>query len=147
MTVALNAKEVATRLEQHFPRSIIEANGNSLLVKIESLYALADYLKKAPEFKFDYLDYIMSVDYYDYFELIYQFTSLEYNHRLILKTHCHGRENLTAPSLVGLYKTADFQEREINDLMGIKFEGHPNLKPIFLWEGFQSYPLRKDYLE
>jgi len=40
----------------------------------------------------------------------------------------------------------DFQEREIYDLMGIKFEGHPNMKRIFLWDGFQGHPLRKDYL-
>jgi NADH:ubiquinone oxidoreductase subunit C len=49
------------------------------------------------------------------------------------------------PSLVGLWLGADFQEREIFDLMGIRFDGHPNLKRIFLWEGFRGYPQRKDY--
>ena len=51
------------------------------------------------------------------------------------------------PSVIGLWQGADFQEREIYDLMGIKFEGHPNMKRIFLWEGFPGYPLRKDFLQ
>ncbi len=147
MTLALSGKEISTKLEQQFPGSIIEANGDSLLVKKESLFALVSYLKTTPRFEFDYLTFVTAIDYFDYFELVYQLTSLKHNHSLVLKTRCHGREDLTAPSLVSLYKTADFQEREINDLMGIRFEGHPNLKPIFLWEGFQGYPLRKDYWE
>ncbi len=49
------------------------------------------------------------------------------------------------PSVMGIFQGADFQEREIYDLFGIKFEGHPNLKRIFLWEGFPGYPLRKDF--
>jgi NADH-quinone oxidoreductase subunit C len=47
--------------------------------------------------------------------------------------------------VVALWKGADFQEREIFDLFGISFTGHPNLKRIFLWDGFQGYPLRKDF--
>jgi len=50
------------------------------------------------------------------------------------------------PSVVSLWRGADFQEREIYDLMGITFEGHPNMKRLFLWDGFQGHPLRKDYI-
>jgi NADH:ubiquinone oxidoreductase subunit C len=50
------------------------------------------------------------------------------------------------PSVTGLWRGADFQEREIYDLLGISFEGHPNLKRIMLWEGFDGHPLRKDFL-
>ena len=72
--------------------------------------------------------------------------SLEHNHSLVLKARCHDREDPALPSVVGLWQGADFQEREIYDLMGIRFEGRQNLKRIFLWEGFQGHPLRKDYL-
>ena len=97
--------------------------------------------------KFDYLNYVTAVDYYSYFEVVYQLTSLEHNHSVIIKTRCYGRDNPVVPSVVGLWQGADFQEREIYDLMGIKFEGHPNLKRIFLWEGFPGHPLRKDFIK
>ncbi len=146
MTLALSGEEVATKLEQQFSGSIIESSGNSLLVKSESLFELASFLKTAPGFEFDYLTNITGVDYYDYFELVYQLVSIKHNHSLVLKARCHDRENPTVPSVVGLYQGADFQEREIYDLMGVKFEGHPNLKRIVLWDGFVGHPLRKDYL-
>lgn len=146
MTVALSGKEIAGKLEQQFPGSIVESSETSLLVKSEFLLELASFLKTAPDLDFDYLTSITAVDYYDYFELVYQLTSLKHNHSLILKTRCHGRDNPALPSMVSLWRGADFQEREIYDLMGISFEGHPNMKPIVLWEGFQGHPLRKDYL-
>jgi len=146
MTVALSAKEVAAKLEQKFPTSIIESKEDSLLVKSESLLDLLSFLKITPEFEFNYLSSITAVDYLDYFEVVYHLTSMEHNHSLVVKTRCYGRENLIVPSIVSLYEGANPQEREIYDLMGISFEGHPNMKRIFLWDGFQGHPLRKDYL-
>jgi len=146
MTVILSGSEIAAELEKQLPGSVVESGRDSLLVKGESLVAVAGFLKTAPGFEFDYLTAITGVDYYDYFEVVYQLTSIKRNHGLVVKARCYGRENPTLPSVVGLWRGADFQEREIHDLMGINFEGHPNLRPIFLWEGFEGYPLRKDYL-
>jgi len=146
MTVALSGNEIATRLEEQFPGSIVESGPNSLLVKSESLLEIATFLKTTPGLDFDYLAAITAVDYYDYFEVIYQLTSLEHNHSLVVKTRCYRRDNPSLPSVVSLWRGADFQEREIYDLMGISFDGHPNLKRIVLWEGFAGHPLRKDYL-
>lgn len=146
MTVSLSGSEVAKQITKHFPEAISEASDGAILVKSESLLDIAEYLKSSPELDFDYLNHITAVDYYDYFEVVYQFTSLKHNHSLVLKTRCYDRENPTVPSIVRLYQGADFQEREIYDLMGISFNGHPNLKRIFLWEGFEGHPLRKDYL-
>ena len=146
MTLALSGEDVAAKLEPQFPGSIIESRGNNLLVKSEALFDLASFLKTEPGLDFDYLTSITAVDYYDYFEVVYQLTSIKHNHSLVVKTRCYGRDNPTVPSVVSLWRGADFQEREIYDLMGISFDGHPNLKRIFLWEGFQGHPLRKDYL-
>ncbi len=146
MTVALSGEEIASQIEEQFPGSIAESSQQSLVVDKEFLLAAATYLKTTPGLDFDYLTSITAVDYYDYFEVIYQLTSLQHNHSLVVKTRCYGRDNPTLPSVVSLWRGADFQEREIYDLMGISFEGHPNLKRIFLWEGFKGHPLRKDYL-
>ncbi len=142
MTVALSGQKIA----QKFPDAVIEAGADSLLLKAESLLAVAEYLNSAPGLDFDYLNYVAAVDYYDYFEVVYYLVSMKHNHGLVLKVRCYDRGNPTLPSVVGIWRSADFQEREIYDLFGISFEGHPNLKRIVLWDGFQGHPLRKDYL-
>ncbi|MBI4187403.1 MAG: NADH-quinone oxidoreductase subunit C [Chloroflexi bacterium] len=146
MTLALSGDEIAATLGGHFPGSVIEASKSHLLVKSESLFDIASYLKTAPGLDFDFLCNITAVDCFDYFEIVYQFTSLKHNHGLVVKARCHDRSNPVLPSLVSLWRGADLQEREIYDLMGITFQGHPNLKRIFLWEDFDGHPLRKDYL-
>jgi NADH-quinone oxidoreductase subunit C len=146
MTVALSGKEIAKQIDKEFPGSVVESGADSLLVKSESLLEIASYLKTTPGLDFDYLTAITAVDYIDCFEVVYQLTSLKHNHSLVVKTRCYERDNPALPSVVGLWRGADFQEREIYDLMGISFEGHPNLKRIVLWEGFPGHPLRKDYL-
>ncbi len=146
MTISLSAGEVAQQIRERFPDVLIETSDTSVVINSESLLSVATFLKDTAGLDFDYLTAITAVDYYDYFELVYQLTSIKHNHSLMLKTRCYDRENPTVPSIVSLYRGADFQEREIYDLMGISFEGHPNLKRIFLWEGFQGHPLRKDYL-
>jgi len=145
MTVALSGKEIAPKLEKQFPGSVIESSEDSLLIKPESLLDLASFLKTTPEFNCNYLTTITAVDYRDYFEVVYILTSLEHNHSLKLKTRCHDRKNPSLPSVFSLWRGADLQEREIFDLFGIKFDGHPNMKRIVLWEGFPGHPLRKDW--
>jgi len=146
LTVALSGKEIASKLEQRFPGSIVESSQNSLVVKGEFLLDIASLLKEVPDLHFDYLTSITAVDYHDYFEVIYQLTSTVHNHSLVVKVRSYERDNPAFPSVISLWRGADFQEREIYDLFGIRFDGHPNLKRIFLWEGFHGNPLRKDYL-
>jgi len=147
MTVVLSGKDIAGRIEEKYPGSIVESGQESLVVKADSLLDVAAFLKNDETLKFDYFNYVTAVDYYSYFEVVYQMTSIELNHTIMIKTRCYNRENPSVPSVTGLWQGADFQEREIYDLMGINFEGHPNMKRIFLWDGFPGYPLRKDYLQ
>ena len=146
MTLALSGEEIGAKLEEKFQGSIVESGKDSFLVRSEFLLTVADYLKDTPGLDFDFLSYITAVDYYDYFEVVYRLTSLEHNHSLVMKTRCYGRDNLSLPSVVSLWRGADFQEREIYDLMGINFDGHPNMRRIFLWDSFEGHPLRRDYL-
>ena len=144
--VSLSGNEVARQIASDFSGAISEAYDEAILVKSESILDICQYLKNTPEFDFDYLNYIAAVDYNHYFELVYQITSLKHNHTFVLKTRCYDRNNPVVPSVVSIWRGADYQEREAYDLLGIKFDGHPNLKRIFLWEGFEGHPLRKDYL-
>jgi len=93
------------------------------------------------------LSAITAVDYVEYFELIYHLTSISRNYSAALKTRRYGRDDPIVPSVTSVWKGAEMQEREVYDLMGIRFSGHPNLRRILLWEGFNGYPLRRDYLE
>jgi NADH-quinone oxidoreductase subunit C len=146
MTVLLSASEVAKEITKRFPKAEAQASNDAVLLKGEALFEVAEFLKNSPEFDFNYLNYITAVDYFDYFELVYQLTSLSHNHTVVLKTRCYDRNNPVVSSVVRLWRGADLQEREAYDLMGIRFNGHPNMKRIVLWDGFQGHPLRKDYL-
>ncbi len=119
---------------------------DALWVKAPKVAEVAGFLKSDEALDFNFLNSVSAVDYIDHFEIVYHLTSLSKQHTAIVKTRLNGRDELSLPSVYHLWRGADFQEREIWDLMGIRFEGHPNLKRIMLWEGFEGHPLRKDYL-
>lgn len=145
MTKLLPGQDVARQIIEHWPQSIVESNPEWIVISRESLPQVAQFLKTAPGLEFDYLTCITGVDYLDYLEVVYHLTSMMHNHSAVLKVRC-SPEDPQVPSVVSLWRGADYQEREIYDLLGITFVGHPNLKRIFLWEGFQGHPLRRDYL-
>ncbi|MDD5313545.1 MAG: NADH-quinone oxidoreductase subunit C [Dehalococcoidia bacterium] len=146
MTVALNGEETGKKVAEAIPGSVVSGDKNSLIVESKSLLQVAEYLKNTPGMEFDYLTVVTAVDYLDYFEVVYRLVSMKNNQSLMLKTRVFDRVNPTVASVTGLWRAAYYQEREIYDLLGIKFEGHPYLKRLLLWEGFEGYPLRRDYL-
>jgi NADH-quinone oxidoreductase subunit C len=146
MTTALKCEQVAKRITKALPGAVVAADSTAVVVTNQSLYRVAEFLKNTPELDFDYLVNLTAVDYTDYFEVVYHLVSLKHNHSLVLKTRCRDRDKPAVPSVVNIWRSADFQEREVYDLMGIVFEGHPNLKRLLLWEGFVGHPLRRDYL-
>ncbi len=145
MGTKISIKKLETILGQFASGAITRSNDGSVLIQSIFLLPVAEYLKNNPDMAFDYLNYIVATDYYDYFELVYQLTSLKNNCSLVLRVRCFDRGNPSVPSVTGIWRGADFQEREIYDLFGITFTGHPNMKHIFLWDGFQGHPLRKDF--
>ena len=147
MTTALAAEDIAHRLERTVSGVVEEWSGGDLWIRPESVYDVCKFLKEEPELRFDYLVSVSAVDYIEHFEVVYHLLSLTYNHSLVLKAKCWGRENPTVPSVVDLWRGADLQEREVYDLMGVYFASHPNLKRLMLWEGFPGHPHRKDFLE
>ncbi len=146
MTVTLSGQAAAQLISAKFPEAVFESDDRAVIIKGDQILKVAGYLKNAPELAFDYLTDITSADYFDYFEVVYRLTSLGNNSTLVLKVRCYDREKPAVPSVTALWQGANFMEREIYDLMGILFPGHPNMKRIVLWEGFVGHPLRKDYL-
>ena len=146
MTKSLSGADVARRINAELPGSVVESRDGDVRIEPASIRNVARYLKDAEGLEFSFLSSITAVDYVEYFELVYHLTSLKLNQSVVLKAHCYGRDELSAPSVSGVWRGADFQEREIWDLFGIRFDDHPNLKRILLWEGFPGHPLRKDYL-
>jgi len=146
VTVNLNGKELAEKIAEAYPDSICATDEMTVIVDSQSLDKVAEFLKNTAGLEFDYLANQTAVDYMDFFEVVYNLVSLKHNHSIVLKTRVYDRDKPTVPSVVSLWRTADYQEREIFDLMGIIFSGHPNLKRLFLWEGFVGHPLRRDYL-
>lgn len=100
------------------------------------------------ELGYDFLSSVTGVDYLpeEQMEVVYHAFRSEGGPALVFKTQV-PRQKPIVPSLVSVYPGADFQEREVWDLLGIRFEGHPNLKRILMWEGFEGHPLRKDWRE
>jgi NADH-quinone oxidoreductase subunit C len=116
----------------------------STIVPPDQLLELCGMLRDDPALRFDYPGDILGLDYMDYFEVVYQLRSFTHGHDVTIKCRT-DREEATLPSVVSIWPGADFQEREIYDMYGITFTGHPNLSRILLWDEFEGFPLRKDY--
>jgi len=99
------------------------------------------------EFDFDFLLDITSIDNYGEdprWTIVYEFYGLGHKCHLRLKTGV-SEEKSELPTVTGVWRTADWHEREIYDMMGIRFRGHPDLRRILMWEGYPHFPLRKDF--
>ena len=142
----LSGADLADKVVAAVPDSVEGPDDDALWVRAPKVAEVAGFLKSDDGLDFNFLNSVSAVDYIDHFEIVYHLTSLTKQHTAIVKTRLNGRDELSLPSVYHLWRGADFQEREIWDLMGIRFEGHPNLKRIMLWEGFEGHPLRKDYL-
>ncbi len=142
----LTGEELSERVSAAVPDSVVASADGVLFVEPAKIADVAGFMKSDSRLDFNFLNSISAVDYINYFEVVYHLTSMNKNHTAIVKTRLDGRDELILPSVYHLWRGADFQEREIWDLMGISFSGHPNLKRIMLWEGFDGHPLRKDYL-
>ena len=143
-----NGKKLAEEISNHISDSVVSSDDNSVYISREKIYEVLKFLKETSGFSFDLLSSITAVDYIDHFEVVYQLKSLITLSKATIKVKLgFGREDQPEiDSAYNLWKGADFQEREVFDLMGIHFVNHPNLKRILLWDGFPGHPLRKDFV-
>src|SRR5690606_15021830 len=119
-----------------------------LHVPREKWLEVARTLRDDARLNFNYLSMVSAVDYMDKgFQVVYHLLDLMANRKLVVKVDAPGREDPWVPSVTSVWPTADFHEREAWDLMGVRFEGHPNLRRILMREDWVGHPLRKDYVD
>jgi NADH/F420H2 dehydrogenase subunit C len=141
-------EDILGRLRENFSEDIIEIPeliDFTVAVKPEAVADVARFLHD--ECGLDYLALLTAVDQPERFEVVYHLWSIKdrTTEPFVLKVYIEDKEDPTVPSVTPIWRGANYQEREAYDLMGIRFEGHPNLKRILLWEGFPGHPLRKDF--
>lgn len=139
------------RLQEAFPEAVEEVmsfrDETWAVVRVEALLEVCRFLKEDPELAYDFLSFVCAVDYMPReprFEVVYQLYSTKFHHRFRIKTRVGGQDP-RVPSVTSIWPTADWHERETFDLMGIGFDGHPDLRRILLPQDWVGHPLRKDY--
>jgi NADH-quinone oxidoreductase subunit C len=145
------SQKILDRIKSKFADAVIEAGMDrgdaAAVVKREAWFDVVKFLKEDPECRMDHFIDLTCVDWPEKperFEVVLHLRSMALNHRIRLKTRA-GMDSPVVPSLTQLYKGADWFEREAYDMYGVKFQGHPDLRRILLWEAFEGHPLRKDY--
>ena len=143
--------ELVESIKETFPQAIEETvvykDEYTIRVKRSYLLEVSQFLKQDPACGFDFLSDLCGVDYQGReprFEVVYHLYSMKHKHRLCMKAS-PSENDLSIPSVVSVWKTANWHERECYDLLGIIFSNHPDLRRILTPEGFKGYPLRKDF--
>jgi NADH:ubiquinone oxidoreductase subunit D/NADH:ubiquinone oxidoreductase subunit C len=144
---SLDLEALRARLDEALPGSAVSQDGGWLVVPPDQLLAVAGCLR---DMGYDYLTHLSAADYADRMEVVYNLHSTRTDFGgagIPFKVRISDRANPSVPSLTSIWRGANVQEREVWDMFGIRFEGHPYLKRILLWEGFEGHPLRKDWRE
>lgn len=147
----LKQDPIAQRVRAWDPQAVaevIEFRGERTLVVPKShLRRVCEFLRDVPELGFNFLSDVTGLDRFPVeprFELNYHLLSLPNRTTLRLRVRANGADPVV-PSMTSIWPTANWHEREIFDLFGVKFEGHPNLERLLMPQDWEGYPLRKDY--
>ena len=143
----MNYEELKAKIEQVAGAKLRVIRQSLLVENPADLPHVASYLKDAPEFAMDYLSSVTGADYLDYLESVYHLYSMTHKTGLVTLRVRVKRDNPKVPSLVSIFRSAEFQERDAYDMYGIIYEGHPDLRRLYMWEGFEGFPMRKDYIQ
>lgn len=143
----MTSADLAQKLKARFPKlpQTEFRDEISLLVPLEEIAATCKACRD--ELGFNFLMDLSSVDHFGdepRFEVVYELYSLADNIHLRLKTKV-SEDNLEVPTVSDIWETADWHEREVFDMMGIRFANHPDLRRILMWDGYPFFPLRKDF--
>ena len=146
------SKAALDRLVEKYPDEVLSSHADhgdeTAVVKPGRLVELMTFLRDDETIKLEQMVDVTAVDYLGIreprFEVVYHLHSLTKGHRLRIKVPADG-EHPSVPSVIGVWKAANWMEREVFDMYGVRFEGHPDLRRVLLYPEFSGHPLRKDY--
>ncbi len=147
--------QIAKMIEEKFAGQVLATTAHagqvSVLIKRETVKDICLYLRDEPSLKMDHLADLTAVDYSKYpgdtgprFEVVYNLISTVHRHRIRVKSRV-PEDDPCIDTVSSIWQTANWHERETYDLMGVRFNGHPDLRRILLAEDWEGYPLRKEY--
>ena len=146
----MEAKGWIDKVRGQFATSILKVetfrDETTLVVDKEGIVEVFEFLRRDADLSYDYLTDLCGVDYKPRrprFEVVYQLCSTKFDRRLRVKVPLEEGESLA--SVESIWKAADWYERETFDMLGIRFDNHPDLRRILTYDGFEGYPLRKDF--
>jgi NADH-quinone oxidoreductase subunit C len=143
----MTSADLAQKVKARFPQFLQTEFREEISVSVPLEEIVATCKACRDELGFNFLIDLSSVDHFGdepRFEVVYELYSLADNVHLRLKTKV-SEDNLEVPTVSNLWATADWHEREIFDMMGIRFANHPDLRRILMWDGYPYFPLRKDF--
>ena len=150
---ALDAKDIHARLRARFGEAVGDLAGTRrdnfcATVRAADIAEVCRFAKTDPELAFDCLSNLSGVDYpkRGVIEVVYNLYSYPHRHLFALKVEA-SRDDAAVPTVSGVWSHADWQEREVFDLLGVRFDGHPDLRRILMPEDWPGHPLRKDFVE
>ena len=137
-------------LKKQFGSDILDTHAfrgdETVILRVEALKKVMQFLRDDQRTRLNLLVDITAVDWPERrprFDVVYHLYSIPLKHRLRVKVPVDAGDGV--PSMVELWRSANWLEREVWDMFGIRFDGHPDLRRILMWDGFQGHPLRKDY--
>jgi NADH:ubiquinone oxidoreductase subunit C len=145
----MDNEKLKERILSLAPEAQLEENKQfvSFVVSAFNFHSLVENLKNAEDTGMDFLFCLSGVDLGKELMVVYHLSSIKHGHEIVLKVKTADRENPTVDTISDLYKSADFHEREVYDLFGIRFTNHSDMRRIFLDENWKGYPCRKDYVD
>jgi NADH-quinone oxidoreductase subunit C len=144
-TVTLDSTDVADRIRAALPDAVQSALDRYVVLEPGRVFDAMKFIRDDEHLDGKFLVQLCSVDMITRIDMVYHFASLAQNHILQVKVPC-DHEQPVVPSISPLWSGAWLQEREVYDLMGVRFDGHPDLTRLFLWDKFPGHPLRKDFM-
>jgi NADH-quinone oxidoreductase subunit C len=142
----MNNEELKNFVAAHCPEAVAEENTEWLNVVVphDKVRDLLFTLRHDPNTELDYLFCLSGVDWKTHFHVVYHLESKRHKHIVVVKAKVEDRNNPEVPTICDIWRTAEFHEREVFDLFGIRFTNHPDLRRLFLDDTW-GFPLRKDY--
>lgn len=140
-------EEIKTVISEYAPAATFEEAGAWLQIHVAASdwLPLATALRNHSALDFDYLVCVTGVDWKTFLTVVYHLSSRTCGHNVVVKVKVDDREHPVVPTVCGIWRTAEFHEREVYDLFGVRFSQHPDLRRLFLTEDWKGWPLRKDY--